>query len=79
MEDNFFDFSQTKEALSQLSADLTILESEAKAKSSAIIAERQDHDKILAQKDDKIAAMSESIKNATAKIDTITKYIDGVL
>ena len=45
MEENFFDFAQTKEALSQLSTDLAVLDSEIKSKLTELDVERKNHHK----------------------------------
>lgn len=79
MEEKFFDFAHTKEALSQLSADMAVLSSEAQNKLTAMESERKNNKKILVEKDAKIAEMSQTIRNTIAKIDSITGYIDGVL
>lgn len=79
MEDKFFDFAQTKEALSQLSADLAVLDSQAQSKFATLETERQSNAKKVAEKDAKIEEMSKTMRNTIAKIDSITGYIDGVL
>lgn len=79
MEDKFFDFAQTKEALSQLSADLAVLDSQAQSKLTSLANERDNYNKNMAEKDAKIEDMGKSVREAIAKIDSITGYIDGVL
>jgi len=79
MEENFFDFAQTKEALSQLSADLVMLGSEIKSKAAAIERERQDYQTSLSDNAAKISALQNTIRDTIAKIDSVNDYIDGVL
>lgn len=79
MEENFFDFAQTKEALSQLSADLAVLDSEIKSKLTELDVERKNHHKAMSEKDAKLEKMSKTIQDTVAKIDSITGYINGVL
>lgn len=79
MEENFFDFAQTKEALSQLSADLAVLDSELQSRSASISKERETARRALNEKDTQIEALRSDILKATQNIDSITAYIDGVL
>ncbi len=79
MEENFFDFAQTKEALSQLSADLAVLDSELQSRSASIIKEREAVRRTLSEKDTQIETLRSDILKATQSIDSITAYIDGVL
>ena len=79
MEEKFFDFAQTKEALSQLSADLAVLDSQAQSKIASIAIERDNYNKSITERDAKIEDMGKSVRDAVAKIDSITGYIDGVL
>ena len=79
MEEKNFDFAQTKEALSQLSADLAVLDSELQSRSAAIAKEREDTRQSLSAKDAQIEFLRNDILKATQRIDSITAYIDGVL
>lgn len=79
MEENFFDFVQTKEALSQLSTDLAVLDSEIKSKFAELDSERKKHHKAMSEKDAEMEKMSKTIQDSIAKIDSITGYINGVL
>lgn len=79
MEENFFDFAQTKEALSQLSADLAVLDSELQSRSASITKEREAVRRTLSEKDTQIETLRSDILKATQSIDSITAYIDGVL
>lgn len=79
MEENFFDFAQTKEALSQLSADLAVLDSELQNRAASIIKEREAVRRTLSEKDTQIETLRSDILKATQSIDSITAYIDGVL
>ncbi len=79
MEENFFDFAQTKEALSQLSADLAVLDSELQSRAASIAEEHKTTRQILSEKDTQIETLRSDILKATQSIDSITAYIDGVL
>jgi len=79
MEENFFDFTKTKEALSQLSADLAVLDSEIQSKVTAFAEERKQNSQALIEKDSQLEILRGNIAKATRSIDSITAYIDGVL
>lgn len=79
MGENFFDFAKTRDALSQMTVDLAVLESALKQKAESDNVAHKGMEKDLAQKEERINEMKKSIQNAADKIDAITKYIDGVL
>ncbi len=79
MEDNFFDFAKTKEALSQLSADLAALNTTVVQMGDKIADERNQTKVQIKDYEDKIASMKDKTLKACDTIDAISKYIDGVL
>ena len=79
MEEIFFDFSKTKDAVSELSTCLVEIEASIKNKSSAIAKERDDTRVALQEKEEKIALLSKVTQEAMDKIDNINKYIAEVL
>lgn len=79
MGENFFDFAKTRDALSQMTTDLAVLESVLKEKAKNDESVRKDMENDLAEKEKQIEEMKKSIQKAADKIDNITKYIDGVL
>ena len=79
MEDIFFDFGKTKDALSELSTELVEIEALIKNKSIALAKERNDTRLSLSEKEEKIASLSKVTQEAMDKIDNINKYIAEVL
>lgn len=79
MENNFFDFTKTKEALSQLSADLSGLNAAIAQKSVEIENDRNAKSVEIEEYKNKLTSMQAKAKKACDTIDSINKYIDGVL
>ena len=79
MEDNFFDFTATREALSQLSLDVVEFENALKLKQQKL---ENENNKILGElkdRESKIENLNHAINDAVTKIDGISKYIEEVL
>lgn len=79
MEDKIFDFIETRDALSQLSADLIEFEALIKIKQTNTNIEKQKNKDELRLKEEKIVKLSSTVENALKKIENINQYIDGVL
>ena len=79
MNDKNFDFSKTRDALSQLSTDLIELETIIKIKRSQIEENNKKTSAILAQKEQAIAELTKVSQDTIAKIENITDFIDEVL
>lgn len=79
MENNFFDFAKTKEALSQLSADLSGLTAAIAQKGVEIENNRNAKSTEIEEYKNKLASTQSKVKKACDTIDSINKYIDGVL
>ncbi len=79
MEDKIFDFIETRDALSQLSADLIEFEAMIKIKQTNTNIEKQKNKDELRLKEEKIVKLSSTVENALKKIENINQYIDGVL
>ena len=79
MDSKNFSFAETKDALSQLSADLVELESLVKAKQNTLKNERQNWQQELQLKEQKIAGLKTATEEALAKIENINHYIEEAL
>lgn len=79
MSNDFFDFAQTKDALSQLSADLIGLESLVKIKKEELDSARQEVVDFTSAKEQQISSLCIAVDNALNKIENIENYINGVL
>ncbi len=79
MEDNFFDFAATREALSQLSSDVVEFENALKLKQQKFESEKLGFINDLKDKEAQIGKLNLAVSDAVAKIDDISKYIEGVL
>lgn len=74
-----FDFNKTRDALSQLSADLIELETAIKIKNNQIKEHNTKNLNELAEKNKIIAELTKASEDALTKIENITDFIDGVL
>jgi predicted nucleic acid-binding Zn-ribbon protein len=79
MEDNFFDFAQTKEALSALSTELVELETSISAKESKIKTQTQEFQNCIQNQNEKIALLRQTAQDALTKVEALSKYVEGVL
>lgn len=79
MEEKFFDFAKTKEALSQMSADLALLNAALAAKQEALTLERKNARELHLSDTKQITALKENAASAVSLIDSINAYINGVL
>ncbi len=79
MKDKNFNFSQTKDALSQLSADMAEFETTVKAKQTDLISRQQKILENLSTKEQKIVALQQAVDNALQKTENICRYIEKVL
>ena len=79
MEGNFFDFTATREALSQLSSDVIELENTLKLNQQKLEAEKDKINAELKDRETKIENLNRTINDTVAKIDGINKYIEEVL
>lgn len=79
MEDKIFDFAKTRDALSELSADLIELEAALKIKHNSLAADKQKSASELQEKTQKLAVLTKTAEEALTKIDAINQYIDEVL
>jgi hypothetical protein len=79
MEYNFFDFTETREALSQLSSDVIELENTLRLKKQKLETENHKILDELKDREAKIKNLNLTINNAITKIDGINKYIEEVL
>ena len=79
MTDKFFDFSNTRDALSQLSTDLLQLESAIKIKHSEIAERNNETSQLLKTQENAIADLTKASENALEKIENITNFINEVL
>ena len=79
MESKNFNFSKTRDALSQLSADIIELESLVAAKKSSLKSEKQNLLDELAAKEQKIAGLRTAAEDALTKIENINHYIEEAL
>ncbi len=79
MDDKIFDFAKTKDALSQLSADLIELSSAVKIKQTKLTANQQQAEKTIQNLELKIAELDKSLQSAIAEIDLINNYIEEAL
>lgn len=79
MESKNFNFSKTRDALSQLSADIIELESLVAAKKSSLKSEKQNLLNELAAKEQKIAGLRTAAEDALTKIENINHYIEEAL
>lgn len=79
MGEDFFNFAKTRDALSQMTTDLAVLESALKeqARNNEETCNNMQND--LSAKEEQLKEMKTAIQKAVNKIDTVTKYIDGVL
>ena len=74
-----FDFSNTREALSQLSMDMLELESCVKIKLKELSSNSKDTSDLIKKKDEAISNLTKASEDALAKIENITNFIDKVL
>lgn len=74
-----FDFSNTREALSQLSMDMLELESCVKIKLKELSNNSKDTSDLIKKKDEAISNLTKASEDALAKIENITNFIDKVL
>lgn len=79
MDDKIFDFAKTKDALSQLSADLIELDTAIKTKQTLLEKQKKDALQQISDKEIKIADLGESLQRALDKIDQINRYIEEAL
>ena len=79
MEDKNFNFAQTRDALSQLSADILELSSCVKKKQAQIYDDKQAFEKNIQTKDYQLACMDDALQNALSKIEQINQYIEESL
>ena len=79
MNNQVFDFNNTREALSQFSMDVLELESCVKTKLKEISQSSKDTSALIIQKDEIINNLAKASQEALAKIDNITNFIDKVL
>ena len=79
MGEDFFNFAKTRDALSQMTTDLAVLESALKeqARNNEETCNNMQND--LSAKEEQLKEMKTAIQKAVSKIDTVTQYIDGVL
>lgn len=79
MGEDFFNFAKTRDALSQMTTDLAVLESALKeqARNNEETCNNMQND--LSAKEEQLKEMKTAIQKAVNKIDTVTQYIDGVL
>ena len=79
MNNQNFDFNNTREALSELSKDLIELESCIRIKLNEISNNSKNASDLLKQKDVAINNLTKASENALQKIENITSFIDKVL
>ncbi|MCQ2741444.1 MAG: hypothetical protein MJ210_04955 [Alphaproteobacteria bacterium] len=79
MEDKIFDFVTTKDALSQLSADLIELETSLQTKQSSLAKDKEKSAALLAEKEQKISSLTLTIQNTLTNIEQMNHYIEEVL
>ena len=79
MGEDFFNFAKTRDALSQMTTDLAVLESALKeqARNNEETCNNMQND--LSAKEEQLKEMKTAIQKAVNKIDTVTQYIDGVM
>ena len=74
-----FDFTQTKDALGELSADLITLEAAVKLKQTTLSKEKDSLAENLRAKEAALATLKETVQNALADIDVINTHIEEAL
>ena len=79
MEDIFFDFSATKDALGQLSTDLIALESSVEIRQKALQERQQQMVVALQEKEQKIESLIKTTKETIDDINALNQSIEGVL
>lgn len=79
MEDKNFNFAKTRDALSQLSADVIELNACIKKKQAEINDYKQNLEATVKNKNDKLAALDQTLQNALVKIEQINRYIEETL
>lgn len=79
MEDIFFDFAKTKDALGQLSTDLIELEGVITNKQRELEKIDIDNKKVIAEKEKIIADLRVTTQKTLDEVESINKYIAGVL
>ena len=79
MSNENFDFNNTREALSQLSTDLTEWESAVKIKLNEIAKSSKNYSDVIKENDKIINTFAKTSEDALAKIENITNFIDKVL
>ena len=79
MEDHFFEFAATKDALGQLSADFIALESCIEIKQKTLQEQQQQMSKAIQEKEQKIESLIDTTKQAIDDIDALNRSIEGVL
>jgi hypothetical protein len=79
MEDNFFDFAQTKEALSALSTELIEMETAISAKKNQVKVQTQEFQNNIQNQNEKIALLRQTAQDALTKVEALGKYVEGVL
>lgn len=79
MENKIFDFANTRDALSQLSANLIELSSALKAKQAQLDADKTKSEQLKQAQELKIADLTNSLQGAISKIEQINQYIEEAL
>ena len=79
MENNFFDFAKTKDALSQLSADIVELENTLSHKKDELEKNNDKNKALIAEKEKINSDLRNVSQNALKEIEEINKYISEVL
>lgn len=79
MEDKIFNFTETRDALGQLSADLVELESLIKTKQKCLKTEQKKLLDKLASEEEKTTLLRQATEKTLAKIENINQYIEKAL
>ena len=79
MENNFFDFVKTKDALSQLSADIVELENNLVCKKDEFEKNNNANKALIEEKESIIANLRVVTQKALNEVESINKYISEVL
>lgn len=79
MENHFFDFAKTRDALGQLSADIIELENILVYKKDEIEKNNEANKKNMASQEKIIATLRNTTQKALDEVESINNYISGVL
>ena len=79
MDNNFFQFSETTKALSELSADIIKLTSNFKAEKEKLIQNCQEQKNTLEQKNNSLNSLQLKSSEVISNLDSIISQLDKVL